>query len=137
MYNGKLLPDLKIDTAVHYHNECIRHLILLSNDPDQVHDENLLAAAIILRFYEEVDGKQHSTQTLHTFLLIIPFSSSPRRPRQRLRTLPPRNQHFHQRSSPRRPISPPLLTHNILLRKRPERQPRHHGPSHKPQLHHN
>ena len=62
MYNGKLLPDLKIDTAIHYHNECIRHLILLSNDPDQVHDENLLAAAIILRFYEEVDGELHPTR---------------------------------------------------------------------------
>ena len=56
VYQGKLLPDLKIETAIEYHNKCLTHLIKLSHDPDQVHDENLLAAAIILRFYEEVDA---------------------------------------------------------------------------------
>ena len=53
---GKILPDLKIETAIHYHNECINHLIQLSQDPEQLKDENLLAAAVILRFYEEVDA---------------------------------------------------------------------------------
>lgn len=54
-YLGKLLPDLKVEMAIHYHSECIKHLVLLSNDPDHIHDEDLLAAAVILRFYEEVD----------------------------------------------------------------------------------
>jgi hypothetical protein len=55
-YLGKLLPDLNVETAIHYHDRAIAHLIQLCNNPDQVHDENLLAAATILRFYEEVDG---------------------------------------------------------------------------------
>ena len=58
-YHGKHLPDLRIETAVQYHNRCIDHLVSLSDDPEEVLDENLLAAAIILRFYEEVDGKFH------------------------------------------------------------------------------
>ena len=53
---GNLLPDLKIETAIHYQNESITHLIHLSMDPEQVHNEDLLAAAVILRFYEEVDS---------------------------------------------------------------------------------
>ena len=56
MYLDKLLPDLNVETAIHYHDRAITHLIQLCNNPDQVHDENLLAAASILRFYEEVDG---------------------------------------------------------------------------------
>ena len=56
MYLDKLLPDLNVETAIHYHERAITHLIQLCNNPDQVHDENLLAAASILRFYEEVDG---------------------------------------------------------------------------------
>lgn len=40
-----------------YHNRCIAHLRLLSNEPDAIMDENLLAAAVVLRFYEELDGK--------------------------------------------------------------------------------
>jgi hypothetical protein len=55
-YLGKLLPDLNVETAIHYHDRAIAHLIQLCNNPNQVHDENLLAAATILRFYEEVDG---------------------------------------------------------------------------------
>lgn len=55
-YLDKLLPDLNVETAIHYHERAITHLIQLCNNPDQVHDENLLAAASILRFYEEVDG---------------------------------------------------------------------------------
>lgn len=56
-YFGKILPDLRMETAVQYHNRCINHLVSLSGDPREVLDEGLLAAAVILRFYEEVDGK--------------------------------------------------------------------------------
>lgn len=55
-YQNTFLPDLKQETALFYHNRCIEHLVSLSDDPMEVNDENLLAAAVILRFYEEVDG---------------------------------------------------------------------------------
>lgn len=56
-WQDQLLPDLQPETAIRYHNECITHLIRLSNDPEQIHDENLLAAAVVLRMYEEADCK--------------------------------------------------------------------------------
>lgn len=55
-YLGKRLPDLRMETAVEYHSQCINYLVELSNDPEAVYDENLLAASVILRFYEEVDA---------------------------------------------------------------------------------
>lgn len=61
-YGGKVLPDLKPETAIHYHNECIAHLVSISDHSREAQDENLLAAAVILRFYEEVDCKSHLTQ---------------------------------------------------------------------------
>jgi hypothetical protein len=42
---------------VEYHSLCIEHLVSVSDDPEALFDENLLVASIILRFYEEVDGK--------------------------------------------------------------------------------
>ncbi|OKL55466.1 hypothetical protein UA08_09322 [Talaromyces atroroseus] len=54
-YHNNVLSNLKPETALSYHNRCIEHLVSLSDDPMQVNDENLLAAAVILRFYEEVD----------------------------------------------------------------------------------
>lgn len=56
-YLQKRLKHLHIDTAVEYHSRCIEHLVAASDDPESVYDENLLVASIILRFYEEVDGK--------------------------------------------------------------------------------
>lgn len=56
VYDGYLAPGLTTETAIHYHNKCISHLVSLSNCPFEAENENLLAAAIILRFYEEVDG---------------------------------------------------------------------------------
>ena len=50
------MANVNYETAIHYHNNCISHLKQLSNDPERIMDEDLLAAAIILRFYEEVDG---------------------------------------------------------------------------------
>lgn len=42
--------------ALTYHTECIKDLLVLSMDPDQVHNDHLLAAAIILRTDEEMDA---------------------------------------------------------------------------------
>ena len=50
------LVELNTETAVHFHNEAIQDLMKLAADPDQVQNENLLAAAIILRFHEEIDA---------------------------------------------------------------------------------
>ena len=55
-YLNKPLPDLRIETAVEYHNRCIENLVSVSDDPEAIFDENLLVASIILRFYEEVDA---------------------------------------------------------------------------------
>lgn len=55
-WQGHLLPGLSQESAVHYHNKCIRDLLALSMDPEQIHNENLLAAAVILRTDEEMDG---------------------------------------------------------------------------------
>ena len=55
-YLGNRLPELQIETAIEYHTRCIEHLAVVSHDPDAVFDENLLAASVILRLYEEIDG---------------------------------------------------------------------------------
>jgi hypothetical protein len=55
-YLGKRLPDLCIETAVEYHSRCIEHLVSLSDNREALFDEDFLAASVILRFYEEVDG---------------------------------------------------------------------------------
>ncbi|RDW78917.1 uncharacterized protein DSM5745_05769 [Aspergillus mulundensis] len=54
-YDGRVLHDLTDETALHYHNKCIHDLLELGANPDQTGNEDLLAAAIILRFYEEID----------------------------------------------------------------------------------
>ncbi|RAH63576.1 hypothetical protein BO85DRAFT_444808, partial [Aspergillus piperis CBS 112811] len=56
-YDGRVIANLTSETAIHYHNHCIEHLISLPESLPEIEKENLLAAAIILRFYEEVDGK--------------------------------------------------------------------------------
>jgi hypothetical protein len=55
-WNGITIPGLTEETAVYFHNECIKDLIKLSTDPEQVHSQELLAAAIILRTDEEMDA---------------------------------------------------------------------------------
>ena len=54
-----------------YHNRCINHLVSLSGDQREVLDEDLLAAAVILRFYEEVDGKSDN------HLIMLLYSNHP------------------------------------------------------------
>ncbi|KAL4784476.1 hypothetical protein BJX76DRAFT_357076 [Aspergillus varians] len=54
-YGGRVLHELTDETALHYHNKCIHDLLELGANLEQTRNEDLLAAAIILRFYEEVD----------------------------------------------------------------------------------
>lgn len=53
---GIRLPGLSIHTAVRYHDICISHLLELSKDPSEQYNEDVLTAATILRFYEQIDG---------------------------------------------------------------------------------
>lgn len=55
-YDGEVVPDLNDETALHYHSECIKDLLQRSMNAEQTRDASLLAAAIILRFYEEIDA---------------------------------------------------------------------------------
>lgn len=43
--------------SIRYHQECLKHLIPLSDLPEHVADENLFAATIILRVLEEIEVK--------------------------------------------------------------------------------
>lgn len=55
-WQGHPLPELTETVALAYHTACIKDLLALSMDPDQIHNDNLLAAAIILRTDEEMDA---------------------------------------------------------------------------------
>ena len=44
------------EVVLHYHNECITDLRFLASQPDAIMNEDLLAAVVILRFYEELDS---------------------------------------------------------------------------------
>jgi len=51
MYQGKHLTNLTNETAVYYHDMCLKELVMVKDDEKNISDENLSAAAIILRFY--------------------------------------------------------------------------------------
>lgn len=44
------------EIMLHYHSRCIAQLRLASEQPDAIMNEDLLAAVVILRFYEELDS---------------------------------------------------------------------------------
>lgn len=70
VYKGVRLPDLNANSALEYHNACITYLLELSHYPEHLEDENLLAAACLLRFYEVLDtpvGGQDEERFLRVF----------------------------------------------------------------------
>jgi hypothetical protein len=79
-YQNIRLPKLTEETAVKYHQACIAYLIKLASDPEHVRDENLLAAAVILRYYEEIDpsltGEDVKT-LIHIFQLFVNAQANP------------------------------------------------------------
>lgn len=90
------------EAVLDYHNRCIPHLRLLANEPDAIMDENLLAAAVVLRSYEELDGEFYRTLFQESVNLVQAFQiklhsliSPPTPPREASRS-----------SSKRRRISP-------------------------------
>ncbi|KAL4877973.1 hypothetical protein BJY04DRAFT_230244 [Aspergillus karnatakaensis] len=54
--DGMQLPNLTPDMAMRYHDICIAHLIEISKDPREEYNEDVLTAATILRFYEQIDA---------------------------------------------------------------------------------
>jgi hypothetical protein len=79
-YQTIRLPKLTEETAVKYHQACIAYLRKLAGDPEHVRDENLLAAAVILRYYEEIDpsltGEDIKT-LIHAFQLFVNAQVNP------------------------------------------------------------
>lgn len=71
-----LQEDLIISevAVLDYHNRCITHLRRLANEPDALMDENLLAAAVVLRFYEELDSMYlRAYLNEHEILVLYPL----------------------------------------------------------------
>ncbi|KAL3442422.1 hypothetical protein BJX65DRAFT_321538 [Aspergillus insuetus] len=48
------------ETVIYYHNRSITQLRNLANEPEAIMDENLLAAVVALRFFEELDSLRAS-----------------------------------------------------------------------------
>ena len=79
-YQNIRLPKLTEETPVKYHQACIAYLIKLANDPEHVRDENLLAAAVILRHYEEIDPSltgEENKILIHAFQLFVNAQANP------------------------------------------------------------
>ena len=64
IFDGIPLPGLSEDSAIRYHSICISYLIEISKDPNEDYNEDVLTAATILRFYEQLDG-EHSPPPRH------------------------------------------------------------------------
>ncbi|PWY87106.1 hypothetical protein BO94DRAFT_556622 [Aspergillus sclerotioniger CBS 115572] len=61
-----------------YHNRCIAHLRSVSEEPNAMMDENLLAAVVTLRFYEELDTPFHPsppTTAIHGLQIFLEAQS--------------------------------------------------------------
>ncbi|KAF9885682.1 hypothetical protein FE257_012664 [Aspergillus nanangensis] len=69
-YKGISLPNLTANSAIEYHSACIAYLLEVSQYPEHVQDENLLAATVLLRYYEVLDtpaGGEDEERFLRTF----------------------------------------------------------------------
>lgn len=55
-FDGIPLPGLGSGSAIRYHSICISLLIEISNDEKEQYNEDVLTAATILRFYEQIEG---------------------------------------------------------------------------------
>lgn len=56
VYDGIELPSLTTNSSIEYFNACIGYLIELSNHAANLQDENLLAASVLLRYFELLDS---------------------------------------------------------------------------------
>ncbi|KAK6823050.1 hypothetical protein RU639_005811 [Aspergillus parasiticus] len=72
IFDGIPLPGLSEDSAIRYHNICISYLIEISKDPNEDYNEDVLTAATILRFYEQIDAPSIGTDT-EAYLKAVQF----------------------------------------------------------------
>ena len=63
LYRGQLLPHLKKSTALEYMLRCIPDLVKFPEIQDPIHQENLMAATVILRQYEEMEEETDEGET--------------------------------------------------------------------------
>jgi hypothetical protein len=71
--SGVKLPGLTMDTAVRYHDICISYLLELSKDPNEQYNEDIITAATILRFYEQIDGERYALRPITIPFLTLIF----------------------------------------------------------------
>ncbi|KAL3463882.1 hypothetical protein BJX64DRAFT_298644 [Aspergillus heterothallicus] len=71
--DGARLLGLTPEAAIRYHEICISHLIEISRDPKEEYNEDVLTAATILRFYEQIDAPTigHSETYLKAIQFIV------------------------------------------------------------------
>lgn len=62
LYSGQLLPHLKKSSALEYMLRCIPDLVQFPEIQDPVHQENIMAATVILRQYEEMDEEMDENE---------------------------------------------------------------------------
>ncbi|KAJ5156841.1 hypothetical protein N7492_009644 [Penicillium capsulatum] len=63
LYHGQLLPDLKESSALEYMLRCIPDLVQFPDIQDPIHQENIMAATVILRQYEEMEEEMGDGET--------------------------------------------------------------------------
>jgi hypothetical protein len=63
VYCGQLLPNLKKSSALEYMLKCIPGLIEFPNIQDPEHQENIMAATVVLRQYEEMEEDMDMDET--------------------------------------------------------------------------
>ncbi|RMZ89649.1 hypothetical protein DV736_g3128, partial [Chaetothyriales sp. CBS 134916] len=95
VYQNTELPSLTVNTAIYYHQACIAYLKKLGKDEVSIEDENLLAAAIILRYYEELDHNLSGDEHVPKFVAFDIFVNAQAR---------------HQNSQINQQIEPPLIS---------------------------
>ncbi|KAI9683250.1 MAG: hypothetical protein M1822_006115 [Bathelium mastoideum] len=70
-WDGEAMSDVTSETALHFHNKCIKQLLESSKNPDQIYNEDLLAASIILRTDEETDAPLREEQADNEVLMRV------------------------------------------------------------------
>lgn len=62
LYQGQFLPDLNSSSTVEYLLKCIPGLAEFPNIKDPTHQENIMAATVILRQYEVMDEESNEVR---------------------------------------------------------------------------
>ncbi|KAL9082553.1 MAG: hypothetical protein Q9165_008860, partial [Trypethelium subeluteriae] len=70
-WDGETVSDITSETALQFHNKCIKQLLESSKQPDQIYNEDLLAASIILRTDEEMDAPSQDERADDEFFMRV------------------------------------------------------------------